>query len=214
MPINNQDDLIAELAADLRPVNPIRPRSGLLLVALAALATAGAVVAWAGLAPALASGHVSPNTALANGLLLMLGVSAAVATVGMASPSVGARYDGPRWAMAMAAVFPVAGGVLLLQGSDASSLEHTLHGWRCAVRGCVASALVAAVLLVWLRRGAPVSLTRAGVWLGVAAGALGSATYGLSCPLDSVDHLGIWHFIPVAVCAAMGAFLVPKIVRW
>lgn len=214
MPTNSRDELIAELAADLRPVEPMKPLSGLLLVAFGALITAAAVIALEGLAPNFAKGQVSPNAALANGLLLVLGVAAAAATVAMASPRVGARYDGPKWATAMAAIFPLAGVVLLWQGSDRAVLLDAEHGWRCAAYGSAASGLIAAALLVWLRRGAPVSLTRAGVWLGVAAGALGSAIYGLSCPLDSVQHLGIWHFLPVAIWAGLGAAFVPRLVRW
>lgn len=214
MPKDSRNDLIAELTAELRPVRPMKPLSGLLLVAFGALITAAAVVALTGLAPDFAKGEVSPNFAVANGLLLMLGLSAAAATVAMGSPRVGARYDGPRWAAAMAAIFPLAGLVLLWQGADQTALLDAEHGWRCAAYGSAAGGLVAATLLAWLRRGAPVSLTRAGIWLGVAAGALGSAIYGLSCPFDSVHHLGIWHFLPVAVCAGLGAVFVPRLVRW
>mgnify|MGYP005849628023 CR=1 FL=1 len=210
----DRDDLIAGLAADLQPVTPMKRSSGLLLVALATLATVGVVVTWEGLAPTLASGQVSSNTALANGLLLMLGTAAAVATVAMALPRVGTRYDGPKWATATASIFPAAGMALLMQGSMQAALIDAEHGWRCAVNGSLAAVFVAVALLFWLRRGAPVALHRAGLWLGVAAGALGSVAYGLTCPLDGVSHLGIWHFLPAAICAGVGSLVVPRLVRW
>ncbi len=214
MTLQKTDHLIAALADDLRPIKPMRRSRGLLLVALAALTTVGAVLLLSGLAPALAHGHISANQALANGLLLMLGASATAATIAMAFPRVGSRYDGPKWAIAMAAIFPIASVLLLVQASDPASLIGARHGIRCALAGSAAAALIGGVLLFWLRRGAPVSLTRAGVFLGVGAGALGSAIYGLSCPLDDLQHLGIWHFLPVAVCALIGAFAVPRLVKW
>lgn len=214
MPTNTRNDLIAGLAADLHPVRPMRARTGLALVAAAVGITVGTVLALAGLAPSVASGNFSFNFALANGLLLMLGIAAAAATVAMASPRVGAKYDGPKWAAAMAAIFPLAGAVLLYQGSGTSAAIDARQGWECALSGTAAATLIAGVLVAWLRRGAPVALTRAGTWLGVAAGALGSAAYGLSCPYETVQHLGIWHFLPVIICGAAGMVLVPRLVRW
>lgn len=53
-----------------------------------------------------------------------------------------------------------------------------------------------------------------GFYTGVAAGALGSLAYGLSCPFDAIGHLGIWHVAPVAVSAALGRLGVPVLIRW
>jgi len=214
MTMPSQSELITRLTEGLEPVRPLRPRTGLVLVGAATLGTAILVVLLMGIAASVASGHLSPHLLIVNGLLLVLGASASVSVVAMASPSVGSRYDGPKWAMRMAAILPLAAFLLMLGKPDFADLLDAYHGFRCAMIGILASTLVAGTLVVWLRRGAPVSIARAGLYTGVAAGALGSASYGLSCPLESIYHLGIWHFLPVAVCAALGGIAVPGLVRW
>jgi hypothetical protein len=207
--------LIDELAEHLRPVRAMRPRDGLLLAASAVLATLGAVLVAFGSRPGLMSGQFSVFFPLANGLLLLLGVAAATSTVAMASPRVGNRHDGTKWAMAMAAVLPLTAIALL-----AANQPESFHifgpdsGADCFVNGTIASTLVAAALVWWLRRGAPVTPRQAGLHLGVAAGALGSVAYGISCPADSLYHLAIWHFLPVPLMGLAGMLAAPPLVRW
>jgi hypothetical protein len=66
----------------------------------------------------------------------------------------------------------------------------------------------------WLRRGAPVSPQRAGLQTGLAAGALGTFAFGLSCDYDTVAHLGVWHVVPVVLATLAGRLIVPPLVRW
>ncbi|MBT8388033.1 MAG: DUF1109 domain-containing protein, partial [Altererythrobacter sp.] len=67
---------------------------------------------------------------------------------------------------------------------------------------------------MWLRPGAPVSQQAAGWFTGIASGAIGTLIYGMSCPVDSVTHMGIWHVVPVAVAAVAGRLIVPKLITW
>lgn len=207
--------LIAELADDLSPVRALRRRHGLLLTALALAMTMLAVVAFNGLRPGLAEGRFSVFFLLVNGLLLVLGLASATAVVAMASPRVSARHDGPKWAMATAAVLPLAALVLLaVHYGEWLALLGSEIGLHCFAEGSLASILTAGALLAWLRRGAPVAPARAGLMLGVAAGSLGSFAYGLSCPVDTLYHLAIWHFLPVVLGALLGRAAVPALVRW
>ncbi|MCB2088662.1 MAG: DUF1109 domain-containing protein [Sphingomonadaceae bacterium] len=207
--------LIDELTADLEPVHIMRGRDGMAL-ALAALAvTVVAVALIAGLREGLMSSAPPSFFLIANLLLLLLGLAAATAVVSMAGPRVGNRHDAPKWALAMVTVLPLAA---LASLTGPGQLTHALgddnYGWQCAAYGSISAMLVAAALTAWLRRGAPVSPERAGLWTGVAAGALGSAAYGLHCPIDSMAHLGIWHMLPVAVCGALGRVALPPLLRW
>jgi hypothetical protein len=59
-----------------------------------------------------------------------------------------------------------------------------------------------------------VSPTRAGLHLGIASTALGSAAFGLACPLDSTVHLGVWHVAPVVIGALVGRYLLAPLLRW
>ncbi len=206
--------LVAELANDLAPVRTLKLRDGLALALLALVVTVLLVQLAEGLWMTGMSGHASPFFYIGNGLLLALGAAAAVAVVSMSSPRVGNRYEGPKWAMATAAVLPVAALVNLLAQPGGPTAYHDQHGVYCLFAGLVCSLLVTTALVLWLRRGAPVSTGTAGLLTGVAATALGSAAYGLSCPIDDVMHIGLWHAAPVLVGAIAGRVLLPPMLRW
>lgn len=209
-----QKQLITQLAGDLAPVRPMRLTRGLLWLGIATALTVLGVVLVEGLRPALFSGQTSPLFVVTNGLLLVLGFAAATSTIAMASPRVGNRHDAPRWAMAMAGVMPVAALATIMLGAGGLGRLVDPHGLSCFASGSVAGLLSAGVLFAWLKRGAPVSLTAAGTHLGVAAGALGSAAYGISCPIDGVVHLGVWHFLPVLFCGLAGRLVLPRLLSW
>jgi hypothetical protein len=206
--------LIQEMAEDLQPVRALRLRSGLLLLLAAVGLTVLGIALLLGLWEGIWQGEASVLFLTTNGLLLILGCAAASSVLRMATPRVGNRHEGPRWASLMLAVLPVA-AVLSLVGH-----EHPLgeiadpHGLQCFGAAMLASLLSAAVLFYWLRRGAPVAPRTAGLHLGIAATALGSAAYGLACPMDGAVHLGLWHVAPVAAGALLGRYLLPPLLRW
>jgi hypothetical protein len=206
--------LIEKMAAELEPVRSIKFRDGLVLVSLAMLITLLAVELLSGLWLGAWTGQASGFFVVTSGLLLILGCASTNSVLRMASPGVGNNHDGPLWAMAMITVLPLAAVVVLL-GNDrglASISDH--HGLACFGAGLAASLLCAVALVFWLRRGAPVSPATAGLYIGVASTALGSAAYGLACAADSVVHLGIWHVAPVIAGALIGRFLLPSLLRW
>lgn len=207
-------DLIDRMADELQPVRPLGLRDGLLLVALALLATVLLVHLLEGLWMGALHGQASAFSLIANGLLLVLGVASATSAVTMASPRVGNHHDAPKWAMAMAGVLPITALAALAARQSGAELLGDSYGLHCAFAALSASLVTAAALLFWLRRGAPVSPGTAGLHLGVAAGALGSAAYGLACPLDGIVHWGIFHVAPVFVAGLIGRFVVPPLLRW
>lgn len=210
--------LIDRLTDELEPVRPLTMRDGSVLVGFAVLITVLAVELIEGLWGGAFNGDASPYFVVANCLLLLLGIAASVGVIGMASPRVGNRHEGPKWAMAMAAVIPLA-AIVTIFGHDhpADATMATLsdpYGVTCMLSSLVAALLTATALVAWLRRGAPVSTAAAGLHIGVAAGALGSVAYGLSCPIDSVMHIGVWHAAPVVIAALAGRFALPHLLRW
>lgn len=212
---HDNDTLINALVDDLEPVRPLHRIEGGALVAVAAVLTVLLVLVVNGLADNVRTGTVSAMFLLANGLLLMLGVAASASTIAMASPRVGNRHDGTVWAIAMAGVFPAVAVIMLaVHGPDAPHLLDAAGSWHCFAEATLASLLIAGALLVWLRRGAPVSPERAGLHLGIGATALGTAVCGLSCPVDTIYHLGVWHALPVMLGGLAGRFLVPRLLRW
>ncbi len=206
--------LIAQLAGELEPVRPLRMSHGFALVALATALTIAGVALLPGLWSGPQEGQAAAIFFIANGLIALAGLASTRAVVRMATPRVGARHDGSRWMLAALAILPVTALVLAgLEGRFAGH-DHSAYGLHCFLAGTASGVAVAAALVIWLRRGAPVAPNAAGFYTGVAAGALGSFAYGLSCPLDTVGHLGIWHVAPVVVFAALGRLAVPPLIRW
>lgn len=206
--------LIAELSDELEPVRPMRAREGYAVLALAGAVTIGAVWMVAGLWDGVLTGTASPFFIIINGLLLLVALSAIGASIALASPHVGNRQDGPRWALAMLGVMPLAAlGMMLGKGAGLASLMDP-HALTCFAAGSATSALTFVALAWWLKRGAPVSTALSGTIAGVAAGAAGSFAYGLSCPIDGLAHLGIWHVLPVVLCGVLGRIALPRIIRW
>ncbi|MFZ1742441.1 MAG: DUF1109 domain-containing protein [Pontixanthobacter sp.] len=206
--------LIAQMAENLQPVRLIKFRDGVVLVALAVLVTVLAVELLDGLWRGAWNGQASPFFVITNGLLLLLGCASANSVLTMASPRVGSSHDGPKWAMAMAAVVPLAAFATLLGHDHGTTPLNDPYGLTCFGAGLTASLFTAGALVFWLRRGAPVTPERTGLLIGVASTALGSAAYGLACPISSVMHLGVWHVAPVAAGALIGRFALPPLLRW
>ncbi|HVK79051.1 MAG TPA: DUF1109 domain-containing protein [Verrucomicrobiae bacterium] len=72
-----------------------------------------------------------------------------------------------------------------------------------------------AALLVWLMRAfAPTRLTMAGAAIGALSGGVGAMAYAMYCPTDSVAFVTTWYSLAIAVCAALGALIVSKFLRW
>lgn len=210
----NRDNLIAGLTEELSPVRAFATRDGALLVALAALVTLAAVALVEGLWAGAFQGEASPFFWVTNGLLLLLGLASAGAAIAMASPGVGNRHDAPKWAFAMLGVLPVAAVTSILSHERGIAALNDDAAWHCVSSSLLAALFTGAALTLWLRRGAPVSIQTAGWFTGIAAGAIGTLLYGLSCPLDSVTHLGMWHVVPVALAAIVGRLAVPRLIKW
>jgi hypothetical protein len=208
------NSLIQQMADDLEPVRPLLMRDGILLVVAAVALTLLGVALLPGLWRGLWMGDASMFFIVTNGLLLILGCAAASSVLQMANPRVGNQHDGPRWASLMVAVLPVAAIVSLLGHEHPMEPLTDTYGFKCFGAAMLASLLTAVTLVLWLRRGAPVAPATAGMHLGIAATALGSAAYGLACPLDGAVHLGIWHVAPVMLGALIGRFALPPLLRW
>lgn len=206
--------MIAGLADQLEPVRSFAPRDGFAMLGLASLAAVAVVHLTKGVWLDGLDGSASPFFWVANGLILVLGLAAAATVIHMASPWVGNRHENPVWASAMVGVLPIT--VLINALSHGSGLVDLTdeHALGCVTASMASAFGVGGALVLWLRRGAPVSLNLAGWFTGLAAGALGTAYYGVACSTDTIAHLGIWHVVPVLASAMIGRLVVPGLVRW
>ena len=207
-------DLISQLAADLDPVRALKTRDGLLMTSTAALASVLLVALADGLWSGPVTGQASAFFFLANGLLVVFGMACAVSVVRMANPSVGNRYSPAYWTLAMLMVLPVVALATLVSQGAANAVFADVHGVNCTLHGTAAASLTAVALTLWLRKGAPVDPARAGLLTGLASGALGSAAYGLSCSIDTLAHVAIWHVLPIGIAGVIGRIALPRLLRW
>jgi hypothetical protein len=84
----------------------------------------------------------------------------------------------------------------------------------CVRNVALASVPVAGALLVALRRLAPTRLRSAGAAAGLAAGAIGSIAYSLSCNETGLTFVAVWYTAGIFVVAGLGALLGPRVLRW
>ncbi len=209
------DDFIDKLVAELRPVRVLSRRSGLGLVAVAAIAALLFAAFTVGLREDLLGGQLDPMFLLSSGLFMLLGIASTFTVVEMSRPSVGNLRDGWKWAAATAALLPTT--ALLLAAVDLFNGNGVVidpDDRICLLYGTGLGLGVAAVLTFWLRRGAPTSPARAGLLTGIAAGSIGVFTFGLCCPHNDIMHIGFWHTLTVLVSAGLGRAIVPALIRW
>ncbi len=212
----SREDLIASLTGDLTPVKRIKPAEGIALIVFATLVAAVASIAiyewWDGLLTGEASGYFL----ITHGFLLVLGAASTAALVSSSMPRVGARANAPMWSAIALAILPIGAILSLLsgQGNHAHEGLNDPVAFLCTSASLSAGALVLVAAVLWLRRGAPVSIERSAWLAGLAAGSLGTLAYGITCPLDTFSHVGIWHVAPVAIGAVFARIVVPPLIRW
>lgn len=207
-------NLIDSLVAELAPVAPMRSGPAIFRTVAAVLTSVTVIALSLGL-----RNHVSALFLLSAGLFLILGITAALTLIAIARPQVGS--DRTSWnsswggAAAMAALLPATTLVLGVSHLPSAWAESDPRGGMlCLAMGLLAGLTSAAVLVAWLRRGAPTSPERAGWITGIAAGSLGMFAFSLYCPDDSIYHIGLWHSASVIVAALLGRMIVPGLIRW
>lgn len=211
----NPDTFLEGLVSDLKPVRPLHQRAGMTRALLALVAGAVLFVWYCGPRGDLQTGQPDPMFMTSSGLFLVLALASAWAVIDMARPWVGTRREGWGWTALMAGVLPIAAlalvGIGWLRGKP-QSIDP--GGIACLGSGIGVGLLTAAVLVIWLRRGAPSSPRRAGLLTGVAAGAAGIFAVSLHCAHSDLLHIGVWHGMTVILTGLAGLVALPRLIRW
>lgn len=211
----NSDTFLEGLVADLKPVRPLRRSAGMVWAVLALIAGPPLLGLAYHLRADLSALRPDPLFVISAGLFLALALSSAWAVVDMARPWVGMRREGWGWSAAMAGVLPLGAlGLAAIDWLRSEPVAIDAGGYTCLALGCAAALMTLAVLVVWLRRGAPSSPRRAGLVSGVASGAAGIFAVSLYCPHNELLHIGLWHGAAVAAMGLAGFGLVPRLIRW
>ena len=210
------DDLIANLAADVSPV----PRYALSRrlaagLALGAVVTLLAVGAGLGFRPDLwlaMHGAMFWIKWLYTGSLALC---ASLATLRLARPDAG--MTGWLWMACLPVLGLVAISVDELASVPSSQWLAMWLGasWKvCSTNVFLLSVPIFAGLLRSFRRLAPTRLRLAGATAGLTAGAWGATLYCLHCPESSAIFVLTWYTLGMALAAAVGAMLGPRLLRW
>lgn len=204
----HHDALVDRLVQETTPVRRLwSVRARFAVFAILGLAAIGLAVV-ASPRPDLTLRWRDPSYALGFGLL----IAATCATGFLAlRSSVPDRFPSRAESVLVALLVVAAAAVTALPNSAP-------HGtvtpeWLCAVRTIVVAALPWILLLVAIRRGAPVRLTTTAAYAGAAALLLSTAILRTGCPQDGPVHWLAWHFAAVALGVAFSTMFAPAWLR-
>jgi hypothetical protein len=89
------------------------------------------------------------------------------------------------------------------------------HSWASCPWNVLLLSLPALAAALWALRGlAPTRPVAAGAAAGLLAGALGAFGYALSCSELGLSFVAVWYTLGIAMVAALGALLGPRVLRW
>jgi len=209
------EDLVALLADDTRSVRT-RTFAPLLLGAalVGAAVSIAALAAWLGFRPLMPAMR-SPPFWMKAGYTTLLAIAALVATVRLARP--GGRIG----AAALLALVTIA-WLAMMAGHETmrappAAMPRLWLGdsWNvCPFRILALAAPIFAVVIWAMRRTAPTRPALAGAAAGLLAGAVGATVYGLYCEETTAAFVVVWYSLGMAACAALGAAVGSRLLRW
>ena len=149
------------------------------------------------------------------GVPVAVAASAGLALARLARPGVVVGRVGWGVALALALLW----GIALAQWLAAPAPDRAALLWGQTWRSCpfsiglIALPMLAAALWA-VRELAPTRLRLAGAAAGALAGGAGAAVYALHCPEFGAPFLAVWYVLGMALPAAVGAWLGPRVLRW
>jgi len=210
------DDLINALSRGVEPAQRQRWRLNLAVTLIAGLIVAALLVSiWLGVRPDIGAARMpvmmkAMFSALAAALILPVAVQ-------LMKPG---RPLG--WRLGAIGLFI---GVCAIATMTALMGEMPETRWQAWMGGqgrapwCVVLipilAVPAAALLTWFMRAfAPTRITLTGAAIGALSGGVSAMAYAMYCPTDSVAFVTTWYTLAIAVCAALGALVGSRFLRW
>jgi len=208
-------DLVALLAHDAPPGPSRRLTPRLLGAALTGAAVSGLIlIAWLGLRPMGPAMH-SPPFWMKTAYTALIAVAGFVITARLARP--GARMGWAPWIVAVAVVWLAMLAMMEMRRTPAAAMSHLWLGWTwkiCALRILALSTPVFVAVLWLLRRMAPTRVALAGAAAGLFAGGVGATVYGMYCEETAAAFVVVWYSLGMAACAALGAVIGQRLLRW
>ena len=210
------DDFVSMLATGVAPVGPdVSGKRFSLALSAGALAAALVMLGMFGLNPQLRAAALLPMFWVKLVFPAALGLVAVLLAQRLSHPGMRLGAAAKAWAGPVIAMALLA----LLVWLDAPPEERLdlIFGktWKVCSRNIaiVAAPVFAAVL--WAMKGlAPTRLVLAGASAGLLAGAVGTVVYALHCQQIAAPFIFVWYGGGMLLCAAIGAVLGPRVLRW
>lgn len=212
------DELIAGLSASPPPARLVNPTRTVLIAALlSCLVVALMAFAWLGLRNDIGSILALGKHEFLLNLVFVIGVgSVALAVIrDLAVPGRALRLP----AIAIIAPFLLIAVVAVHELSTASLHQLFPHDHHASWLTCLWQTAVLAVpaftiLAFGIRRLAPTNLRRAGFYVGLLAGAIGSMGFCLHEPGSTVTFSATVYTAGITLMAITGAWIGPRLLRW
>lgn len=208
------EHLIDMLAQGVEPAERPRAMQRLALTLVVGLAAALLIIAlWFG---------VRPDIGAARMPVMMKAMFSAAAAAAILPLAVRLMKPGRPLGWRIGAVFVFLGVCLLatVVALMGEAPEERMAAWTgggfpwCVVIVPILAAPTAAGLLWLMRAFAPTRLTLAGAAIGALSGGVGAMAYAMYCPVDSVAFVTTWYVVAIALCAALGALVGARLLRW
>ena len=194
-----RDKILADAAATKSRTRSEGRRRAVLFYAVAALLGLPLFVLWGGFEHA-AGRPLSLTVGLSAGALL-LAVAAASVAWWRGKSQIGRSQTA---LLAIAVLVPIITYVWMVSWHGRYTEPFQRVGWRCFAM-TIASGSPLLVAALWLRKHTiAVHPVAGGAALGAAAGAFGSVTVDLWCPLTNSPHVLIGHVFPIILLAFVG----------
>jgi hypothetical protein len=210
------EDLVSMLSTGAEAVDPKRVAwRYLLAVSCGTLAALALMAATLKLNPALPHELSEPMFWVREALCASLGVVGLVGVARLARPGRPLGWVPVGIALPVIAIWALAAVILFAAPPPARA--HLIFGRTARVCPFLITMIAAPLFIafVWALRGlAPTRLRLTGAAAGFAAGSIGALVYSLHCPELAAPFIGIWYLLGITICATLGAWAGPRLLRW
>ena len=208
------EDLIATLSLDARDARPALTTVWWGALAFATIVAAAVFFSTLGLRPDFASAAETPRFLYKFVVTLALAASGFAAARAVSVP----HLSRGRLALLAAAPLLLAAAViveLLVVPEGAWAARAIGSNSRvCLTYIPVIGLAPLAIFLAVLRYGAPARPALAGAVAGALSGGVAASFYAAQCTDDSPLFVATWYPLAIAILAALGAAVAPRVARW
>ncbi len=210
----NTDQLVSALAHDAGPVKRGEVERRILIAAAIGLGVAILLV------PILFGFRADfGDSILVVAMKAAFGMTAAAAAAPLlfelARPNTKIRH-----VLAPAIIFAAISAIVAAVAYVMTPPEMRMDTWighgvpECLYRVPLLALPIAIALTLAVRGLGATRLTLAGAAIGGVSGALAAIAYASCCPMDSALYVATWYLAAILVCAAAGALLIGRMLRW